>query len=71
MNDVTTQDGRVFYWLANIPYVRKDGSETEIAVWHSSCSVCRAPFTVATPMDFGTSKSFFAKHCKKHKAKPQ
>jgi hypothetical protein len=67
MNNVTTPDGRVFYWLANIPHARKDGSATELAVWHSACVVCGGAFTVATPLDFSTSKAFGQKRCDNHK----
>ena len=67
MNDVTTPDGRVFYWLANIPHIRKDGSSTEIAVWHSACAECGGAFTVTAPLDYSTSKAFAQKRCSAHK----
>lgn len=67
MKDVTTPDGRVFYHLASIPYIRKDGSETQVAVWHSACVMCSKAFTVDTPLDFATSKAFGRKHCDAHK----
>lgn len=67
MNDVTTQDGRVFYWLANIPYTREDGSETELGIWHSECAVCSASFTISIPVGNTTSNSFGRKHCNAHK----
>lgn len=67
MNDVTTPDGRVFYWLANIPHARKDQSLTELAVWHSACAVCGSAFTVATPANPKASNAFGRKHCDEHK----
>ena len=66
VNDVLTPDGRVFFWLANIPYLRKDGIETEVAVWHSTCCLCGESFTVATPLDYSTSNSFAQKRCRGH-----
>jgi hypothetical protein len=69
MNDHITKDGRTFWWLANIPYERKDKTHTEIAVWHSPCVVCGAPFTVSTPTS-GVSESFGRKHCDEHKLTP-
>lgn len=69
MDDVVTKDGRVFYHLANVPYTRRDGSQTELAVWHSACVVCGASFTVTTPTEgrWPGSDSFGAKHCAAHK----
>lgn len=66
MNDVTTKDGRVFYFLANTPYTKKDGTEIELAVWHSQCAECGAPFTIQTPTN-GVSEAFGRKHCDAHK----
>jgi hypothetical protein len=66
-DDYKTSDGRVFYWLTNLPYTRKDGVETEIAVWHSECVDCGAPFTVASPIDYSKSNVFYRTKCDTHK----
>ncbi len=66
MKDVTTKDGRVFYWLCNIPYTRLNGTTTELAIWHSACTECGAPFTVSTPLS-GKSEAFGRKRCDTHK----
>lgn len=63
---VTTPDERVFTWLAFKPYTRKDGTDTELSVWHSTCAICGEPFAVATPKT-GNSKAFYRKHCDSHK----
>lgn len=66
MDDRKTSDGRTFYWLANVPYQRADGSATEVAIWHSKCAVCGAAFSITTPTN-GESKAFGRKHCDDHK----
>lgn len=66
MDDRKTPDGRVFYWLANVPHERADGSATEVAIWYSRCAICGAAFSVATPTS-GDSKAFGRKHCDQHK----
>lgn len=67
---VQTPDGRVFDPVGREPYQRKDGSDTELQVWESLCQVCAAPFVVRTPVDFGTTQSFGAKHCVDHRLTP-
>lgn len=61
-----TPDGRVFHRLADIPYTRLDGTQVQIAVWHSACAVCGVPFFIQTPVS-GVGKDFGKKHCDAHK----
>lgn len=59
-------DERVFTWQSFKPYTRKDGTDTELSIWHSTCAICDEPFTVATPKA-GNTKAFYRKHCDDHK----
>jgi hypothetical protein len=67
---VNTDDGRIFKWLEFKPYTRKDGTGTELSIWGSTCAICGALFTVATPKA-GDSKAFGRKHCDAHKLTQQ
>lgn len=32
------------------PYTRKDGKQTQVAVWESACATCGAPFEQKSPI---------------------
>jgi hypothetical protein len=38
--NVNLPDGRIFTWLAFKPYTRKDGTDTELSIWQSTCFIC-------------------------------
>jgi hypothetical protein len=59
---------RTFHRVGVAPYVRKDGSETNIAIWRGACVVCGEPFEVTTSAS-GKSKSFEVTTCKTHRRK--
>jgi hypothetical protein len=61
---------RTFHRVRIMPYVRKDGTETTIAIWCGACVVCGAPFEVATPAAVSRaeeSHSFGVTTCPKHR----
>lgn len=65
------KDGRKFTWRCVEPYVRKDGTLTELDVWHGTCAHpgCGEQFIVRTAIncELGLSQSFARKHCDTHK----
>jgi hypothetical protein len=40
---------RFFRHVKLVPYRRRDGTETFLKVWSSTCVICGAPFEVVTP----------------------
>lgn len=62
---------RLFYFESTIPYTRRDGTETMLAVWRGHCRQCGEVFTIATPMpgEDGcmAGKAFERVHCDAHK----
>jgi hypothetical protein len=43
-------DDRTFRRIGTKPHQRKDGVDTELAIWQSQCVICGAPFEVCTSM---------------------
>ena len=61
---------RTFHRIGSMPYVRKDGSETSLAVWRGTCVVCGEPFEVTTPTGIERaeqSRSFTVVTCPAHR----
>lgn len=75
MAAVRRKEARLFRLVALVPYTRRDGSETELAVWEGACVVCGQPFTVSTPKPNPSgrviSKSFERTRCDEHKRRPK
>jgi hypothetical protein len=40
--------GQIYRRIAVEPYLRADGSETQLATWQSECPVCGEPFEIQT-----------------------
>ena len=59
------RSGRRWLAVGFEPYTRKDGTETELAVWQGHCKACNKPFTVRTPAEtyLASSGSFDAARC--------
>jgi hypothetical protein len=67
---------RLFWLTGTVPYVRKDGTATTLAVWTGRCRECGETFTVATRMPSLidgciASKAFDRVHCDHHKRQPK
>jgi hypothetical protein len=61
---------RTFQRIGFRPYVRKDGTETGLAIWQGTCVVCGEPFEVTTPaaaVRVEHSKAFGATRCPQHR----
>ncbi|HNT63771.1 MAG TPA: hypothetical protein PKH90_13065 [Candidatus Desulfobacillus denitrificans] len=75
MAAVRRKEARLFRLVALVPYTRRDGSETELAVWEGACVVCGLPFSVSTPKPNLSgrviSKSFERTRCDLHKRPPK
>ncbi len=41
--------GQEYRVVGLVPYVRRDGTKTELALWVSHCPACRQPFAFFTP----------------------
>jgi hypothetical protein len=58
--------GDQVYELARTePHIRRDGTETELAVWQSHCAQCGEPFEFRAPSK--ASKFEPNRRCAKHK----
>jgi hypothetical protein len=67
---LTTKDGRTFHLDAVLPYTRKDGGASSIAVWSGACRQCGALYEVTTPGSLAaiqSSSCFGTVHCDAHK----
>lgn len=67
---IETKDGRTFLMVGEEPYLRKDGTLTNIRWWRSQCVRCGVAFDVATPVGVTSlehSGSFGRIHCDPHK----
>lgn len=68
---ITTKHGRTFELEAVLPYVRKDGSASALAVWRGTCRQCGAAFEVTTSASLAAiakTKSLCTVHCPNHRA---
>src|SRR5215471_9353588 len=64
---------RAFHYVTALPYRRRDGTETQLAVWRSSCVICGAEFEITTPLCVATtqqSTAFGVVTCKAHRLTP-
>ncbi len=63
--------GRRWVVLGFEPYTRKDGAETELAVWQGCCVKCNGAFNVKSPrtLVLEYSNSFGAARCPACRAK--
>lgn len=60
--------GRTWIEVGREPYTRKDGTHTELTIWHTKCAKCDAMVEVTTPAGgVEKSKAFEAQHCNAHK----
>jgi hypothetical protein len=60
-----TYRGQNYELTGTRPYIRRDGTETHLAVWRSHCADCGEPFELQTP---GKSSRFEPnRRCPKHK----
>ncbi|OJU90984.1 MAG: hypothetical protein BGO13_08635 [Burkholderiales bacterium 66-5] len=66
IGDEYLRGGRVWRAVGFEPYTRKDGSETELAVWRGYCTKCNQAFEVKTPgaTILDASGSFDRKRCR-------
>jgi hypothetical protein len=65
---------RTFHFVGTVPYRRRDRTETQLAVWQSTCVICGANFEVTTPLHATTpeeSTTFGTITCKAHRLTPQ
>jgi hypothetical protein len=58
---------RTFHRLGFMPYVRRDGTETSLAIWRGTCVVCGAAFEVKTTARSTGSGSFSVVTCPQHR----
>lgn len=67
IGDEYLRKGCIWRAVAIEPYTRKDGSETELAVWQGACVVCGGHKFVKTPVGagLGNSSSFDLRRCSK------
>lgn len=58
-------NGQRYDFVRAEPYVRRDGTDTELLVWRSHCAHCGERFTLRTPR--GSPKFMPNRRCQKHK----
>lgn len=46
---IRTYDGQRYEFIAPRRYIRRDGTETFLAIWKSACAKCGAPFHFTLP----------------------
>ena len=65
VGDEYVRTGRLWVATGIEPYTRKDGSQTELAVWKGHCKRCGGSFELKTPAAFALDKSssFEVAHC--------
>lgn len=63
--DAYVRRGRMWTAVGFEPYTRKDGTETELAVWRGHCTRCNSAFLVKTPavLLLDSSGSFDTARC--------
>lgn len=64
VSEKRTHDGQEFVCVAIEPYVRQDGTETELAVWQAGCARCGQPFQIRVPR--ASPKFVPNRRCPKH-----
>lgn len=57
--------GQLYELAKTEPYTRRDGTQTTLVVWRSTCATCGKPFEVRTPSV--SSKFSPNRRCQKHK----
>lgn len=62
----TTQ---LYLLVAVKPCIRRDGSESQYAVWRSHCRACGVEFTTTSPATLGGIAHGLAVHCPEHRQK--
>lgn len=66
MNEIRNYKGQDYKLVETLPYVRvSDGTETELAIWESSCAKCGEPFRFARPTE--ASEFHPNRRCRKHR----
>lgn len=62
---IRTYRGQTYAYRGEVPYMKRDGTETTLSRWFTHCAQCGEPFEATTPthsLEFHPSR-----RCAKHK----
>ena len=73
VGDEYVRKGRLWVATGFEPYTRKDGSQTELAVWKGHCKKCDGAFSVKTPVGLDPDRynCFEVVRCPTHRGRRQ